>query len=57
MSTVSSAILSLTPYHLFAYGTLLGTEVYQVCEIAMKFLNQLSDDYMLVSARTLIEML
>ena len=31
MSNVKDVILSLAPYHLMAYGTLLGTELYQVC--------------------------
>ena len=30
MSSVWDAVLSLAPYHLLSYGTLLGTELYQV---------------------------
>ena len=30
MSSVLDAVLSLAPYHLMCYGTLLGTELYQV---------------------------
>ena len=36
MSNFSSAVLSLTPYHLLAYGTLLGTELYQVRKTALE---------------------
>jgi hypothetical protein len=30
MATVLKAVFSLAPYHIMAYGTLLGTELYQV---------------------------
>ena len=30
MSGIWQTVLSLTPYHLLSYGTLLGTELYQV---------------------------
>ena len=36
MSTVSGAIFSPTPYHLLAYGTLLGTELYQASRTALR---------------------
>ena len=42
MSTVSDAIVSLAPYHLLAYGTLLGTELYQVCGICIKTFKPIS---------------
>lgn len=31
-AAVVGAFVSLTPYHLLLYGTLLGTEIYQVFE-------------------------
>ena len=31
MSSIFDSVLSLAPYHLLSYGTLLGTELYQVC--------------------------
>lgn len=30
MSSALDSVLSLAPYHLLSYGTLLGTEIYQV---------------------------
>ena len=30
MSSVLKLVLSLAPYHILSYGTLLGTELYQV---------------------------
>jgi hypothetical protein len=35
MSSVWNTVLSLAPYHLLSYGTLLGTQLYQVRELRL----------------------